>query len=304
MIKPPIESMIKSTTVFSAIILVLLITMASCDTERVINPFEESIGSYSVYGAVELNEDKNLIRIRDVSIPFLADSSVGYNDIDVSLKEVETGRNIGLRDTTINYNGNYTLNFIIQEDLQPRVAYTFEISYENEEIVYSTFTMPGVGTLRINRDPVQDCYHKVRFTWDNVLAPEYVLAEAGVNYNGQTFWGEVERVDEPDHVPGTNTMDMELTVRNLLVDIFPPPIGGEGASNTPPEFWKPEVECHQLDNNEIYIRYIHFGPEWEQFEETDYYVFDMLDSGQIENGIGFLGGIRRGILTFSVDDLN
>lgn len=296
-----IQSKVTALTLFLALFSVLII---SCDTERIINPFEESIGTYSVYGAVELNEELNLIRIRDVSIPFLADSSLGYDDIDVSLTEVGSGRSISLRDTTIDYNGNYTLNFVVEEDLQSRIAYNFAIRYNEDEIVQSTFTMPGVGGLTISRDPVQNCYHKVRFTWDNVLAPEYILAEAGVNYEGQTYWGEVERVDEPDHVPGTNTMDMELTVRNLLVDIFPPPIGGEGSTSAPPEFWPPEVECFELDNNEIYIRYIHFGPEWEQFEETDYYIFDMLDSGQIENGIGFLGGIRRGMLTFYVDDLN
>ncbi len=290
---------------YSLLLLTMVfILIVGCNKNRVINPFEETIGTYSIYGAVELNEDQNLIRVRDVTIPFLADSSVGYEDLQVSLTEVESGKVIGLRDTTIDYNGNYTLNFIVLEDLQPRVAYTFMLNYNEDEIVHSTFSMPGIGNLTVSRDPVQNCFHKVRFKWDNVLAPEYILAEAGVNYNGQTYWGEVERVDEPDHVPGTNTMDMELTVRNLLVDIFPPPIGGEGASNVPPEFWKPEVECHQLDNNEVYIRYIHFGPEWEQFEESDYYVFDMLDSGQIDNGIGFLGGIRRGMITFTVDDLN
>lgn len=288
----------------SHFLIFLTFIVVSCDTSRSINPFEEEIGSFSVYGAIELNEEENYIRIRDVSIPFLSDSAAGYELISARLEEVATRREIALKDTIINFNGNYTHNYLIGEELQPRVAYSFTIYDELGESVHSVFTMPGINTHRINQNQVQNCWQPIRFTWDNVIAPEYILAYAGVNYNGRRFWGEVQRVDEPDHVPGENRMEMVLTVRQLLVDIFPPPIGGEGASSTPVEFWPPEVECPELDNNEVYIRYIHFGPDWEQFEETDYYIFDFLDSGEIENGIGFLGGIRRDEFMFTVLELN
>lgn len=285
-------------------LVVLFIWLTTCDTSRSIDPFEDDIGSYSVYGAVELGEDNNLIRIRDVSIPFLADSNYGYENVVVRLEEVESGREIGIRDTIINYNGNFTLNYLIEEDLEPRVDYNFSITNEVGDFVNSIFTMPGINTHRINLNRVLDCYDPIRFTWDNVMAPEYILVEVGVMYKGQLYWGEVQRVDEPNHVPGANRMEMRMTVRQLLLDIFPPPIGGEGASSTPVEFWTPEVECFELDNNRVNIRYIHFGPDWEQFEETDYYIFDFLDSGEIENGIGFLGGIRRDGFSFEVEDMN
>ncbi len=275
-----------------------------CDTSRSINPFEENLGSFSVYGAIELDEENNFIRIRDVSIPFLADSGAGYEFVTARLEELSTGREISLKDSIINFNGNYTLNYLIEEPLQPRVAYNFTVADSSGESVNSVFTMPGVNTHRINQNMVQNCWQPIRFTWDNVIAPEYILAFAGVNYQGRRYWGEVQRVDEPDHVPGENRMEMVLTVRQLLVDIFPPPIGGEGATSVPVEFWPPEVECTELDNNEVYIRYIHFGSDWVQFEETDYYIFDFLDSGEIENGIGFLGGIRRDEYMFEVQILN
>jgi len=292
-----INSRLTITILFFGIVL-------SCDTNRYINPFEDDIGSYSVYGAIELGGDNNIIRIRNVSIPFLADSGSGYDNINVSLREVDSGREISLRDTIVNYNGNYTVNYLIGEELQARITYDFSIIYDDGNEVNSVFTMPGVTRHRINQNTIVNCYHPIRFTWDNVIAPEYILVEVGVNYQGQTYWGEVERIDEPDRVPGANSMDMVLTVRQLLVDIFPPPIGGEGATSIPVELWSPTVECNELDNNEIYIRYIHFGPDWEQFEETDYYIFDFLDSGEIENGIGFLGGIRRDSYRFEVQTLN
>lgn len=287
------------TRIHQVSLAISILVLVSCDTNRTIDPFEESVGAFSVYGAIELGEDFNLIRIRDVKIPLLADSSLGYDNIDVRLEEVDSGREIGLRDTVINYNGNYTINYIVEEELQPRVAYNFSITEETGEVVNSVFTMPGITTLTKNQQTVLNCRLPIRYTWDNVIAPEYILVEAGVMYQGQLYWAEVERVDEPDHVPGENIMQMNLSVRHLLVDIFPPPIGGVGTSD--PRFWTPEVECNELDNNRVFIRYIHFGPDWEQFEETDYYVFDFIDSGEIENGVGFLGGIRRGTFTFTVE---
>ena len=283
---------------------VLLLAIISCDTTRTIDPFEDEIGSFSVYGAIELGDDNNLIRIRDVSIPFLSDSSEGYDNIEVRLIEVETAREIGLRDTIINYNGNYTLNYIIEEDLQPRVAYDFSITDDLGEVVNSVFTMPGVTTMTKNQQTVLNCRLPITFTWDDVIAPEYILVEAGVMYQGQQYWAEIERVDEPDHLEGVNKMEMEVSVRDMLIDIFPPPIGGTGAIATPPTFWTPEVECNQLDNNNVEMRFIHFGPDWELFEETDYYIFDFVDSGEVDNGIGFLGGIRRGTFSFTVDEMN
>ena len=142
---------------------VLIGVFATCDTSRTIDPFEQNIGSFSVYGAIELFEEDNLIRIRDVSIPFLADSGLGYENVSVRLEEVETGREISVRDTVVDHNGNFTLNYIIEEDLQPRVAYNFIVFDELGESVNSIFTMPGVNTHHINRETVPDCWQPITF---------------------------------------------------------------------------------------------------------------------------------------------
>ncbi len=293
--------MLKTRLIF---IVSFVIAIASCDRNRTIDPFEDDIGSFSVYGAIELGKDNNSIRIRNVSIPFLADSTIGYEEIEVSLKEVDSGRSVDIEEKLVNQNGNYTVNYVILEDLEPRIDYEFSITDEFGNVVSSVFKMPGINTHRINQNRILDCYHPIKFYWDNVIAPEYILMEVGVDYQGQRYWGEVQRIDEPDHVPGANQMQMELTVRQLLVDVFPPPFGGEASTSLPLEKWPPTVECYELDNNIIHVRYIHFGQDWEQFEETSYYIFDYLDSGEITNGIGFLGGIRRDRFSFTVEEMN
>lgn len=45
------------------------------------------------------------------------------------------------------------------------------------------------------------------------------------------------------------------------------------------------------------IKYTHFGPEWEVLKDNNL-AFDVLDSGDIENGLGFFGAIDRGELRF------
>ena len=124
--------------IFRQVIIALgVLVFISCDTSRSIDPFEDEAGSYSIYGAIELGVDNNFIRIRDVSVPFLADSGLGYENVNVHLEEVESGREIALRDTIVNYNGNYTVNYLIEEDLQPRVAYNFTIGNEfGEDLFY------------------------------------------------------------------------------------------------------------------------------------------------------------------------
>ena len=114
-----------------------VIAIASCDRNRTIDPFEDDIGSFSVYGAIELGKDNNSIRIRNVSVPFLADSTIGYEEIEVSQKEVDSGRSVDIEEKLVNQNGNYTVNYVILEDLEPRIDYEFSITDEFGNVVSS-----------------------------------------------------------------------------------------------------------------------------------------------------------------------
>ncbi len=271
------------------LILSIVLTINSCDTSRTINPFEEEVFAYSIYGAVELQSDENYIRVRNVNEPFLADSGVAYKNITVKLEDISSSDDLAIRPTYVDFNDNFTLNYLIEDELEPRETYDFSISNQKGETVRSEFTMPGISTVRLNRTVIENCFQEIRFTWDNVNKPEYILVEAGARYEGVLYWGEVRRVDEPDHIPGENKMEMELSINQLLVDIFPP----SNVTVSSIESWRPEVMCHQLDSKEIYIRYIHFGPDWEQFEESSYFHNDYHETGEVENGYGFLGGIYR-----------
>ncbi|MBO6795164.1 MAG: hypothetical protein JJ895_14740 [Balneolaceae bacterium] len=276
--------------------LLFSVLLLSCERDRVINPFEDNIGTYSAYGALDVDKDLNSIRIRNVSNPFLVDSIVGYEDVSVFFSDFSTNTEVQLQDTIINFNGNYTYNYLIREDLQPASQYGITIRFDGDQESKATFTTPGLSFADTTPDKSSGCFQLMRISFKNIKRPEYVRAEVGVIYQGEERWAEIKTVDQIDYVEGRDEMEVKLTVTNLLVDIFPPP--PEATINIPPRLWLPTVRCQELDVYTLFIRYIHFGPEWEIFRGTDFLDLTFIDSETIENGLGFIGAIKQGATQF------
>lgn len=275
------------------LILAFFGTNSTCD--RVINPFEDENGTYSVYGALNVEEDSHRIRVRNVTIPFLSDSLKGYEDIAVFFNYPD-GQTVQLEDTVINFNGNYTYNYLLDGTLEPDSEYSLRLEFDDQEAT-SIISTPGISNGDSTPDQSNGCAQTIRIFINNIKQPEFTLVDVGVEHDGKRKWASVGAVDEFDHIEGTDRMEVELTVTNLLVDIFPPP--PEATIGIPPRFWRPTVECDELDLNTMYFRYIHFGKEWEIFRDTDFLDDVFIDSGDIENGIGFIGAIRTGEFSFN-----
>ena len=108
------------------------------------------------------------------------------------------------------------------------------------------------------------------------------------------YYAEIKTVAPLEKVPGTDKVQVSLSITNMLVDLFPPE---ESRIGVPPRFWRPTIGCEDLDEKDMIIRYTHFGPEWKVLKDNNL-AFDVLDSGDIENGLGFFGAIDRGELRF------
>ena len=182
--------------------------------------------------------------------------------------------------SSLNFDGNHTW-----------------LNFENDQESYSVISTPGVSFADTTPDQSNGCVQEMRIFFANVHEPEFVLADVGVLHEGRMKWAPIGSVDQVDHVPGSDRMEVKLTVTNLLVDIFPPP--PEATIGIPPRFWLPTVSCTELDQQTIFLRYIHFGKEWESFRDSEFLDFDFIDSGDVENGIGFVGAIRRGEFSFN-----
>lgn len=266
---------------------VLLIAVAgfmACD-EVFIEPFEAADADYSVYGAIELDSTTNYVRVKDIQSPLLANLEELRN-FTVTFENMETGASKQLSDSIIYFNNNPTMNFIIEEDLEPRTAYKLTIEGSEGEVATTTATTPGVSTLSLTPEVTQDCLEDILIEFDNVQGDEFIRFELGVQYQGSFYFGEVKSVRQLQKVEGTDKVAVILNIKNMLVDVFPPV--AEATVNVPPRRWNPTVNCNRLDNGVMRIRYTHFGPEFKVIEEKTL-AFDVLESGDVDNGIGFFG---------------
>lgn len=284
-------------------IILTLITgiLAGCE-DRNISPFEESSGAYSIYGALEISKIPNYIRVKNVKMPFLSDSAKTM-DAKVIFEDLQEGTRTELRDTVVNFSGNYTHNFIVNQQLEHEKKYKLTVEGPDGETVTSTATTPSItevvlstGENTLSEDHEVACREELTFTYKNVPEPESVRMDIGFKHNGKYHWDEVGFVDQLKHADNADEMFLTLSPRQLLVEVFPPPGTLAGRD---PRFLSPTVKCDELDSKEVRVEYIHFGPEWDNIKGESGPT-NPTESLDVENGLGFLGAYRKGTFTFDI----
>jgi hypothetical protein len=270
----------------------LLLFLASC-TDTKISPFEISSGYFSVYGAMNTDSTLNHIRIKDVQTPLLSPVEE-IETFSATLENLQTNEVKPLEKEILIFNENPTLNFIVDEVFQQRSSYKLTVTGNNGEISTSIATTPGNTTLTLTPEVTEECSEEILIEFDDVKDPEFIRFELGVRYERIMYYAEIKTVAPLEKVPGTDKVQVSLSITNMLVDLFPPE---ESRIGVPPRFWRPTIGCEDLDEKDMIIRYTHFGPEWKVLKDNNL-AFDVLDSGDIENGLGFFGAIDRGELRF------
>ena len=286
--------MIKTRTF--VVTLILGVIFIGCE-ETTIDPFEKTNVAYTVYGALNTDSTTNYIRIKDAQSPLLADLDE-LEGFTVNFENLTTGESQVLEKEVVYFNNNATFNYIVEENLTHRTSYQITIEGEDGEIASSVATTPGLTTLRMTPELTETCEDEILIEFDNVQDPEFIRFELGVRYNGTGVFAEIRSVAPLEKVAGTNKVATVLSIRNMLVDLFPP--GDQAIVSIPPRFWNPTVGCSQLDERNMVIRYTHFGPEWEVIEQNTLAI-DVLDSGDIQNGIGFFGALDRSEFRFQTN---
>lgn len=287
------------TASIALIVLTLGFSFISCE-ERSIDPFEGEQGVYSVYGALKVGDSTNYIRVRDLLQPFRSDSTY-LMDATVTITNLSTDESIELRDTVVTFNGNETHNYIFNKDLELDTQYQITVEGNDGRSVTSVATTPGLTEAKhLPNDEFVFCETPVNFTFANVHPPEFVQMEIGAEYDGTIHWAPMEVVGEIEYNAAEDHMSVQMRPRNLLVEIFTPVIPDNPYFNRYLLF--PTVGCNQLDSNIIRIRYTHFGPEWGTGRPQENGPID-IESGLIENGLGFFGAYRTDTLQVHFSDL-
>lgn len=272
-----------------SIVLLASVIIIGCE-DTTIQPFENSNGAYSVYGAIHVDSTINYVRVKDAQSPLLADLNELENFV-VSFENIETGDKQVLDKEVVYFNNSPTLNYIIEETLVPQTSYRLTIEGDDGQVASSVATTPGSTTLTMTPLVTESCFDDILIEFDNVQESEFIRFELGVRFDSKSFFAEVKSVAPLQRVEGTDKVATILSLNNMLVDIFPPI--AETTVNLPPRFWNPTVSCGQLDEGNMIIRYTHFGSEWEIIEDK-VLPLDILDSGDVQNGLGFFGAIDTG----------
>lgn len=242
-----------------------------------------------------MSETKHVIRVRDLNV-FHQDSSSINLDAEVTFYDLENGTSQSLRDSTVQFPANYTHNFILKKEFVPRKPYRVTVERSDGLSVSSDFTTPGVTEAHVFPffNEGLSCFRTVEVTFGNLLPNEQIRWEIGFRYNEETYWKELTNKCPQTYDHDRNQLIISMDTRGFLNTIFPKPMdNGLCRFGT-----DPEVSCRDLDSDEVQIRYLHLGPEWNLIFPVR--PSDPVDVGSIQNSLGFLGAYRRGTLSYTV----
>ncbi|MCR9132450.1 MAG: DUF4249 domain-containing protein [bacterium] len=281
----------------------MLLTL-HCDN-RAVDPFEEREDNYSMYGALNLSDTVHVVRVKNTQTYLLQDST-SLEPIEVEFEDISAGTQSRLDPMVINFNGNYTLNFPIRKQLVPEASYRITArgpDGKSSTAIVTTpgITIPSVDTLGINNDtgfgePDTECRTEHEFVFANVKEGEQIFMFSGFDYNGRKIWARTRTVDKPTRIANTDSLTARLSIRHFLFDHFP--LNDERFVHVNPRFWPATVDCDELNSNEITIRYYHLSSDWEFLDGEDVSTDNLFESGSVENGIGFIGGMNSGEFSY------
>lgn len=283
-------------------ILFFAIFFAGC-VDHTIDPVEKETGVYSFYGFLIVGENPNYVRIRDLNEPFLSEESI--LDATVMFENMETGSSVELRDTIVTFGGNITRNFFIEQDIEHNTTYRLRAERSDGVVVESFTKTPAKTEVKLNPDLLNDdgsfststsCYSPIEITFKNVVDPEFIDMIFSIRFENEIKTGPLNYfLTELNHVEGSDEMTIVMSPRNMLVEIFPPPLPDDPFFN--PYNLIPLVDCDALTHSDIHIEFRHFSSEWKAGRPFRGLVD--IESGDVINGLGLFGAFRDDEFSFT-----
>jgi len=288
------------------VIVLMVVTLFAACNDQAFDPFEDETGLFSFYGLLKAGFSPTYIRVKDLNEPFLS----GPKELDytVTFEDLDAGTLTTLKDTLVEFGGNFTRNFIITEQIEQDRLYRLKAETADGFITQSTVKTPKNTEVFLN--PVREeygCETFIDITFKNVVYPEFIdmefTFEGGdifgnfdVNYWAKLnlFKKELKRID------GTDEVNITLRPRDLLTELYTPIFRPDDSYRTFPDVYcerRPSSDRPYILNGTITVDYIHFDGNWAEASQASRTI--VVGAGGIENGIGFLGAIHEGSFTIS-----
>jgi hypothetical protein len=258
--------------------------------EPVIDHLERETGTYSLYGAMDLHSNSHTFRVKDLKREF----RTGFYELDVTVyfDDLESGTTEILRDSVVAFSDNYTHNYLLNKKLEPRNTYRIRVDGPDGRSVSSQATTPGIARVFI--DPYDNipktpfsCFFPMAIHWRNVEPDEQIRYWVDFEYNGTIYSSELTGTCPKTYYPEFKELILYTDTRILLNWVFPPD-GGTPRCRNPVS---PKVSCNELSSDNVVVRYRQLGPDWKSIYPV--INIDPRYSGDVENGIGFVGAYRE-----------
>ena len=257
--------------------------LIGCDNS--LDPISGEAG-FSIYGALSLSTDRQLIRVRDLRTPLTSEATETL-EAEVFLERMSDGRRIQMADSVIAFEDVFTHNFRAIEDLQPDTEYRLIAQRPNgTESSVTARTPPLISEVTFPDS--SDCLEQFRIAFPGITDLRQIRVSIGYTTGTGTEWVET--------VPGDFETDRN---QNLVLEFRPEQV----LETTIPRQPQPRQislyapRCLALTSERIQVAYLHFGPEWSGALQA----FDPTESGRVENGLGFFGALRRDTTFVEVD---
>lgn len=257
--------------------------LPGCDNSM--DPFDEEKGSFSIYGYLDIHEEQNYIRIKDINQPHRSDATEAIDAV-VTLENIYTGITETLEDSTVEFDGVFTHNFRTTMDITPDTRY--RVTAERSDGVTKTVTATTPPIANVTVEPTgENCLTPIELILEPVHDRNDISLEIGFTLNDHRFWVRMQ----PD-IPGMQNDNSEddlfyllFAPIDILDEVFNPPFGGGERR------W-----CHELDTDQLYVRYTHFGPDF--FDET---ASDSAGVVDIPGGTERFGGLYNDSFSITID---
>lgn len=258
--------------------------LAGCD--NTLDPYARE-SYFSIRGYLSLSDARQFIRVESLAEPVTADTTRTL-DAEVVLENLTAGTREVLRDSVIVFDGvTVTHNFWTDTPVQGDATYRIHVTRSDGAVTRATTTTPTAAAPSVSPDSGGTCLNRyvVRFTG----ARRVLEADVGYRAGGQTHW--IARRRDLQTLPSGDPGLAFVPESDLA-----PIVGVVDNVQTRPL----EVRCSRLDEGVIQIRYVYVSDNWTTSVTPGVETYDPTRSQDIENGIGFFGAMREGLLTVPV----
>lgn len=270
------EKKLKTTSNYhislSLCVIAMLCVIWNTGCDNTLDPLDEERGIFSIYGGLDLNSEINYLRVRNLNLP-IRENEIQDFDGTVSITNIRTSETEILNDTLINVQNVFVRNFISTMPIEPETVYEVIARNPEGKQVKATATTPAFAEVSLM--PVApDCTTRVNIDFDPVSVGG-LEPEIGFKWNGDILWQPV--------IPERGGNDESNDLRRV--------------SFTPRQLISTRLQearwCSELPEDIFYLRYIHYGPEFNQSIDSD--------NLNVPGGAGTLGAYYRELRPFVID---